>query len=430
MNNHTEGHTIYMKDLLFAALYRWKAAIALALVFGLLLGGFALLSGKKSVTIGDSSMTPETKVKITQMEATRDLLKDQIAAHTAYLENSVLMSIDPYAHHAAGFHIAVSSDALAADSREFDSILRIYHSFITCSETIAALAEQFQMEPWMMTELLMVDTSYESSIGISFRGSTPEQAAGFAAAAKALVLEYAQTEAQTIYPHAFSFISVSTGPSVDFALFNTQNTHRQRLTSFTNDLVSVEADLNRYLPTKLTLDSSNPVLFAAVGAFIGVLLVACWAWTVHIAGDKVYSGRTLSVRTGIRILDCVAGSKKRCGVDCWLRKQEGRALHTDYAAIATNIVNRCPEAKNILFIGCFQSESLKTAAELLESSGVRCTLCSGYEQKVQIFEALPNCDAVVLAETCGQSRYDRVNWAIQTVSDYKKPLLGCVLIDG
>ena len=67
---------------------------------------------------------------------------------------------------------------------------------------------------------------------------------------------------------------------------------------------------------------------------------------------------------------------------------------------------------------------------VLQGAGIRCTLGSALETSAAALELLAQCDGVVLVETCGRSRYDRVLWQLETAKDYGKELLGCVVIGG
>jgi len=48
----------------------------------------------------------------------------------------------------------------------------------------------------------------------------------------------------------------------------------------------------------------------------------------------------------------------------------------------------------------------------------------------QAVEALKKASGVVLAEKCAQATCTDVFQQMQTVADYQKPLLGCVVLDG
>ena len=51
MQQERECQTIYFKDLLFRALYRWKAALVVGVIFAILLGGVGVLKSRSSVNL-------------------------------------------------------------------------------------------------------------------------------------------------------------------------------------------------------------------------------------------------------------------------------------------------------------------------------------------------------------------------------------------
>ena len=232
---------------------------------------------------------------------------------------------------------------------------------------------------------------------------------------------------QDVQNHDLSVIHFQKGPAYDMATANSQNTAYQKLSNYESTLRSIKNELERYEPTELTADSGNILLYVIVGAILGACLVAGITWVVHLGSDKVYSSRVLVNRTGVRILGCTGSGKKYNVVDQWLRKLEGRCSGNEVASLAANIRNRCQDVKNLVIMGNFDPDVLSALCAAMEQANIGCKMCA---DKVEALDALYDCDGVVLAETCGVSSYSQVEWAMETVSDYQKNLIGCVLIDG
>ena len=59
------------------------------------------------------------------------------------------------------------------------------------------------------------------------------------------------------------------------------------------------------------------------------------------------------------------------------------------------------------------------------------TLISGGNllESLTAIEALPKCDAVLLVERCGVSRYSQINAQMQAIQGVNKQLLGCVVLE-
>lgn len=431
-----EKQTLYFKDLLFAALYQWKAALIIGLVLALLLGAVGLFGFKGSVNLNTATITTEMQTKIDHLRSTVKFTQQNIDRQSQYLEESILYSIDPFQVYTAGFHIAVypqsmleaTSDTYVVDTAS--AILRAYRSAFTGSEVIDAVAQSLDMQSQYLTELISVDSTVEGCIGFTFRGRDAQEAKRISNAFLAILPAQTDVISNKIEAHSTKILPFEMGPRVDTSLYETQAAAFQKLTTLKNTLVSAETELNRVLPTELSAISFSPALLAVIGAVLGVGLTACVAWVGHIGSDKIYSAKVLANRTGIRVLGCVAGDKKRDGITRWLRKLEGRSScdHTD--AVLSNIRNYCRDTKNLLILGQYSSAVLTPIAQKLEQSGIRCTLCADPQTDPKALEALPGCDAVLVAATCHASRYDNVQWIMQTAQDQDKKLAGCLLIDG
>lgn len=436
MQQERETQTVYFKDLLFSALYQWKAALIVAFVLVLLLGAAGIWGSQKSVNLNTATMTPEMQVKIDQLRTTLEVTQQKMDRQEKYLEESVLYSIDPFQVYTAGFYIAVYPQSMMeATGEEYvmdtgSAILRSYRSILSGSAVVDAVAQSLDMQSEYLTELISVDSTVNGCLGFTFRGRDAQEAKKIADAFLEVLPGYTETVSQQIEPHTIKIIPFEMGPRVDSSLYETQTLAFQRYSSLKNTLVSTETELKKFLPTELTAVKFSPALMAAIGAFLGVALTACAAWVVHIGSDKVYSAKVLANRTGIRILGCIAGDKKRDRITRWLRKLEGRSGCDNADAIIANIRNHCRDGKKLLILGEYAPNLLVPMTQQLEKTGICCTACADLQTDPKALEALPECDAVLLAATCQMSLYSRIEWTMQTIADQDKPLVGCLLIDG
>lgn len=427
MENQTE-RTIYFKDLVFSVLYSWKAIVAAMLIGALLLGGLALLDKEDTVLMDAVSLTPENQIKVDQYQKTLERTQKLIESHAVYLEESVLMSLDSYAAYTAGACVSISPEtqAGAAGYEQAIAVAHVYRTGLMDTAVMDAIAKQHSMKTDYLRELITVDVISGGVLNIMVRGRTQEEAKTIAQALTQEVEAQHESLDKSVKLQVSSF---SKGPAVDRTLYDLQNAAHQRMTTLKNTVTSAETELNKLLPNQLQAGKPQPVLFAAVGAFLGAFLVAAFACVKHIGSGKVYSARTFQDRTGLRILGRVCG-KKRNVVDRWLRKLEGRATHTQPDAIIANIKNRCADVKKLLVFGASDAQLLQPLTEKLTAAGIQTTLCAEPAGSAKAIQTLPECDAAVLVAECGQSAYDEVIWIGQTVNEYGKTLLGCVLIDG
>ena len=432
MEQENKGQTIYFKDLFFAILYQWKWLVIVALVGAILLGGIQMLGSNQQASLDSVSITPETQMKVDLLEATEQRLTVNIEAQTQYLENSVLMSIDPYTAISSGIYLRVSPEGITDPevyNHQMAAILRGYYTQLLMPETLTQLDQTMEMEAIYLRELISLDFSNESYLGITARGRDQQEAEKLRDSICQVIEASQNAMAQDLGVHTVTMIPFTVGPRVDNSLYDTQNSAHQKLTTMTNTLFSTTSELKRLMPQGLSTGGMSPVLFAAIGGVLGFIVVAAIAFVMHLASGKVYSARVLQDRTDLKVLGCLPG-KKRNAIDRWLRKLEGRTQADAAEAVATNIANRSKDIQQLLLLGTYEDTFLQPLVKALESRGKVCTVCADPAQSAEAMDAIDQCQVAILVESCGISGYENVIWEKNTIEEYGKQLLGCVVIDG
>ena len=431
MEQENKGQTIYFKDLFFAILYQWKWMLIAALIGAILLGGIQVLSSNKDVTMDTTSLTPEEQIRVTMVQDTEQRVTANYDAQIKYLENSVLMSIDSYHAITSGIYLHVSPvDFVDAEiyTHQMASILRGYSQLLT-PQALDKIAETMDMETVYLRELITMDFSNESYLGITARGRDQEEAEHIRDAIIQLMEDSAASVAQNLGEHTMSITPFTTGPRMDKDLYESQNAAHQKLISLSNSQLAAIKELDRLLPEEMEAGAADIALFAAIGFVLGMIIVVGVAFVMHLASGKVYSARVLQDRTELKILGCMPG-KKRNALDRWLRKMEGRAQADTAEAVAANIANRTKDTQQLLLLGNYEDGALQPLAKALESRGKVCTVCAAPAQSAQAMDAIDQCQVAILVETCGVSGYENIIWEKNTIDEYGKQLLGCVVIDG
>lgn len=427
--------TIYFKDLLFSVLYQWKWLVAAALVCGLLLGVMDVYTTRKSMTMNTTSLTPENQLKIDQYQHTLEQTEAAMEAQAEYLNNSVLMSLDAYGAYMSGVHLYPCPDSMKnvqEGTTPYDNtarILRAYAVYINNGETLKALGEPFGMEGRYTAELVRTNIGGASYLTVTVRGRDDEEAQQLAEAVTAALRTQTDEISASIEPHELTVIPFSTGPEMDTELLSVQTTAQQKLVSLKNTWTTATTELQKLTPTELKPGKANPLLMGAVGIVLGICLVAAVVVMQHIASGTVYSVRTLKDQTGMTVLGCVCGKERR-GLRRRLRLLEGRSAYGETDVVSLNLRNRCTDMKKLVIMGCYDETFLAPLVEKLSEGGCAVSLCGNPETSAKVFEELSECDGVVLVETCGVSRYDRIRWELETAAAHGKTPLGCVLIDG
>lgn len=446
MDTRNEEQVVYLKDMVFAALYQWRKVLVAALILALLLGGF------KAYRAWSALQTGVTDAAMEQYEIQRQTLTQQVSSlqsniesQQTYLNNSLLMKLDPYSFYEARLTVYIDTDYQILPGMSYQNpdktgaVANAYVTVLTGEAAAGKMAAAIGIENACLLELLSLETdSGTLTIRVKYADGTGAEKLLQAAAAQ---LEAAQTQiAQTIADHRISTVEQSIRQMKSAELASRQKAEAENLTLLRNELQTAEEELHNLMPPQGVTVSMNSVIksaviFAVIGGILGVFVAVCAAWVVHITGSKVYSARVLYNRTGVKILGCMAAGSTKNSIDRWLRKLEGRNAREpaqQAELLAVNTANLCGDIHRLLVIGSAEGAGRETLITALAQAmpGVQILDMGSLLHRSDAMKALKEADAVLLTEQCGVSRYADTAHTAATVSDHSKKLIGCVVLDG
>lgn len=448
MNKKLEEQVIYPKDLLFAALYRWKAAVVLGLVLALVLGGLQLLKTPASGQIAPAVQASyeqalaEFKEEKAMLAAYEEKYEAEIVEQNQYLQESVLLSLDPFAHYRGIVWLYVSTDYQIQPDKAYQTpdktknLLANYQAILQSDGTVNALAETAGLQWLQMRELYSVEYNVEAdALAISVRHSDEAMATRLLEQLLEIAKQQQSALRQSIGEHELTALYQDVALVSDPALVTAAGDAWSQLERLKEALGKVQAVIGNLAspeqPQAGGVSMKKVVIFAVLGFIAGFAVVAVCAWFGHMESNRVYSARLLQIRTGIKVLGTLNVTKFGA-LDRMIRKWEGRdsADPTSKATLlACDICNRAPEGK-ILLIGSGSSEERLQLLQALRAAGADVVDAGSIMEDTQAVEALKLASGVVLAEKCGYATYTGVFQQMQTAADYQKPLLGCVVLDG
>ena len=432
MEQQKETQMVYIKDLLFTVLYRWKTVLIVMLVFALLLGGVSMLLG--------GSPSQEELHALANYSTAKAVYDQRIAAleksvneRQAHINGSLLMALDPYNHYEAQLTISVQlqeGDSGFQSAFSSQSVLEAYRAMLTEEGFLTTLAELLQ-QPAQYVPELMGSTSPAigtDTITFTIKCADAQTAAALAEAMEHHLVGSQETIQQDLPAHNLSVLKTTALAIADSDLAETQRGELNRLAEILTGLTEARNKRNALVLPDTASSASKlktAILLAAVGAFAGAFVVVCLLWVGHIGSGKIYSARTLQNRTGIKVLGTLDSGKTRGPILRWLRKLEGRTATSDPTFVATEIALRA-EAGKLLVIG---SNALAKALKATMPQA-EVTAAASILECPEALKALAACDSVVLVEACGNSRYQAVLQQMEKIKDFNKQLIGCVLVDG
>lgn len=484
---------IDLSALMFSVLRKYgliiKAAVACA-VLGLLFGLFsawrteqaakeAEANGEQVKRSSAEQQYEEDMVEYRQSKKTHDTniknYKSQLLSNERsqtntqynitnaeeYIEKSVRNSIDPYNVHKARADYYVTTDYKILPGMDYQTpdytgtVLSTYQSLVTNSETMSAIAAQFDMEERYLRELVSV--SYDGStrmVHVSVIAASDEDASAILDAIMAKIDELYDTVATNVGNHEIVLLSRSTSTTVDTSLRDEQQSTDDNLVSLQNSLANLKTEHDLIEQNIETADADFEALevpeeptgngllkYAVIGCAIGIVLAVAVVAVQFIVDGKVYSAQSVKSTCRLPVLGTLAGKRGKHGrlgkFDAWLDKMQHRP---DYKTngetmrlIAASIHNLAPEAKSVMITGDLELGLLSAlAASLQKSSALQDqnvfaaeSVLKSSSTVVKITEA----DAIVLVADCACSTFNNIKAQNEQIIGFGKSVLGCVVLD-
>ena len=231
-----------------------------------------------------------------------------------------------------------------------------------------------------------------------------------------------------------------TRQAIDKALAQSQQEQVDKLSDLNDSILSLQEEKDGLTPPKpivvrLTSVVKDAVIFAVIGGILGVLLVVMIVWIRHMASGKIYSARTLTSRTGVKVLGCVCMTPRKNKLDRQIMVWEGRntiPAEKQYALLAYSIRSLCGDAQQLLLTGQTASDTRAAFADALRQvmPGVQIVDNGSLLEDLEARKALKPETPVLLVEQCTVSSYASVEQAVEITAAHNASILGCVLLNG
>lgn len=452
MDRKRDEQVIYLKDLLFCALYKWKGILALAVVLALVLGGVKAAGEWRDYQ--NSATNEAQKISVERYEAKKDSLEKQVEDlrvgvqnQQTYIRESQLMKLDPYGFYEANLTVYVDTGYQIQPGMEYQdpdktaAVISSYQVILTGEASLQAMADAMGTEPRYLLELIAIEVPVNTNTML-IRAKYADEAGTEKLLEQLLQqIENARQQiASAITDHKISVVEQFVQKKLDANVDTLQKSETQRLADLIGGLEGAQNELQWLQPPELSAQGLKDVvkaavIFAVIGGVLGVFLGVCVAWASHIFGGKVYSARTLYNRTGLKVLGCVAETGSKDAVIRFLRRMEGRSVmdtQQQSRLVAACVKGACRDAKKLLVTGSLDASAGEGVVQALTQAmpNVQIVSCGSLLRDVAAVEALEECDQVLLIEKCQKSVCMDIEEQCRIVTDNGVKLAGCVLLDG
>lgn len=440
---------INLKSMIFSALYRWKLILAVAIALALLLGGGTFLSAFRAnsdTAQQDQHRTEDTMYNAEKisLEKSIDSLSKGIEAQEAYLEDSILMQLDYHSVHQAKTELYLSTPYQIMPGMSYQNtdkaehIAALYVSTLSDSALLSNIAAQIQTETKYLEEV--IDIKAENSIiTVTVNWTNSEEASKVMDA----LLAYAESShdhiTQAVGEHTLAVVLKTVDVVMDRSV---QDQQKQELTRLNDDKLALTEKVTALnslsapsAPKTSAKDiASTAVKWAVLGGFLGAALVAFCCCFGYIFSDKVHSGSDVSTRCGVRILGEMSCGKKADPITRYLRRAEGRVISEadEIPALLQETLRQYANgASNILVTGDIKPQLVETYTAHLQQglSDIQLTAGGSLLKDAAAMRSFKQCDAVILLEKSGVSRYNTICSEAVRINDLNKPLIGCIIVE-
>ena len=461
MNYENKDRELNLKALCFCVARKWKQMLVIAVVLALALGGFR---GWKSLSVVMDTQSLEAlkatyEEEYAQYQGQVAAFNAQIAQveadihdHGVYMEESILMQLDYRNTWVSSVNLYIQTeehDSVSGAGSGYtraDMIADAYRNTMMDALILEKAAETLDIAPRYLQELISIPLpvyhEYQEGplVTIMVRSSDAESAKRI----MDVMLSYLDMIwgriTNSMGKHTIGVINANTIAVVDEELADIQEDAADRLVDYVAYLEEYRYSLNQLsVPSMPDLSVGSAVKsvikYAAVGFLGGVFLVAAVACIAYVVGDKLYAAEELKSRFGLPLLGKISLKKKKsCAIDRFLDRCEDRGKTKEQGALlamSANVRNNCPAGTVLLVAGTAGAEGMQEVAETLTQTLPERTLIFGSDllESPETIEALGKCDAVLLVERCGLSRYSRIGAQVEAVRNINKQLLGCVVLE-
>ena len=461
MNYENKDRELNLKALCFCVARKWKLMLVAAIVLALALGGFRGWKGLSAVADDQSLAAMQAayeadyakyQSQVAAFQTKIDRAQEDIRNHGIYMKESVLMGIDYHNTWTASIdlYIATQENTTVSGAGEgytrADVIADAYRNMLVSNRVLEKAAQAVDIAPQYLRELmstpLPVYHEYQDGplVTVLIRSGEAESAQKIMDSLLACLDEIQRDITATMGEHTLNKVNTAVTVMVDEDVADLQEDAADRLLEYTDYLEDYRYALEQLSAPGMPDMSMSSVVkgaikYALVGFLVGAFLVAAVACVGFVIGDKVYSAEELKSRFGLTLLGKVSlNHKKRCCIDRLLDRCEDRGKTEEQGALAVigaNVANHCPENAVLLVAGTAGDAAMEAVVKALTQTMPGRTLISGGNllESLTAIEALPKCDAVLLVERCGVSRYSQINAQMQAIQGVNKQLLGCVVLE-
>lgn len=464
---------INLKHMFFYFVRRWKQLLLAAVIGLLLVGGAKLVlnmraeaakaaSGEEIKEEIPKELYEEQKKLNTQLynlEANqREEEKQQRILNQTeeYIQNSVLMRLDPYSKVTKERRYAVSVDG--NDSYEYfrdpaDPVVSSYIPGLINAIDFSAVSKKYSVDPIYLKELISCwsDTNSDT-VTLSSTGESSEMALAVIDAAEEvlfarqeeIIAQYGKHDIQKVFDYETTII--------DYDLLGKQRTNLDSLDAAQNALIKAQnaiydaesqiSELQENVEKLGAKQTKSPLRaslkFAVLGFLLGGCATAGWYLLRYLFPSRLHTAEEMKDYWDIPVLgifDKKSDAKAFKAFDEWLLKLGGEVTEQADNSVISNISvtlgNLLPDGSKLTVTGDISEAKLTSVSEALRSAlsekNITLTDAPNMRTSAEERKMLAESDAVLFVVERDTSTYQNMTDLVDTIAMFGKKIIGCIV---
>lgn len=431
------------------------------------------LSKEEELELEKAKMTP---AEITEVEELANL-NVQLENYRSYVNNSLLIKIDPYNAHMANIEYHVDTDYSFYFTGEFrpdysSNIIGSYINYVNAGGLVSYIMDNNSMDidGANLTELISIAPNNVSTISgenifqIEILHNDAEKLGELVKVVKNGVENYQKEVNQKLGAHTLEMVSESQVKGVNEDLrvsqaskWNQVATMRIQMNSIENGLTSTQLralqlqnNLNKNSPTNA--QASQEVYLSnvqinkwhfVVGAILGFLVACTWILLKILLSARLLNSNEISKMYDLRILGELNsdGKKKRFGHkidECIVKtksrnkKQISQEQKVDNMVCNIGVTCQKQEIQSIYLTGsefeCIEPALIAKIVSGLEQMGIAVKSGTSIIYNAESLKSIVDLGSAVFIEKTGTSLYKEIADEVTLAKEQKINILGAIIV--
>lgn len=498
--NDTYEKEINLMELLFYCLKHWRPILAVMLVAGVLAGAYkyratvlanqtaldnqVLLESDEEDEEEEETEGEIENPKVTYYRALIDAYESKLEAESAYMQDSLLMQLNPNALPTATltYYLSVSGDTASA-AAALDVLSDAYQSFVTGGQLARELKDIYgdqvtlaeiqylvscqDSENYGTRSSVGTGSTSVSNIDVITAGDDASQAiltiqltAGDSAVCEALLAKTeevigaygSELQKEGLAAHTMTLLSAVQSERIDTSIASYQSSEQSNYASILKSLTSLQDELDKVIEDEgeiitttseavLASPARSAVKYTILGLVLGACLAAFVLVLIYLLGGRMQSTGDFEREFGMPLLGEVTrdSRKKRVFgfIDRWIERLEQGAYaditgeeQMKIAAANLRAAASREKVQRIMLTGTISKEETEAFRAQLAAEAADLSF-SDYQRIVfqaSALEEVERCDGVLFLEKKGVSYTKLIQQEKALVSGREICVLGTVIL--